>query len=71
MFSATELAPVEDQSGIFLIVEAPPDASLEYNSIDAGPCRNFGADRHLVFSTHLGCRTADDPPQLDDLYRFE
>ena len=46
------------------------DASLEYDSIDAGPCRNFGADRHLVFSTHLGCRTADDPPQLDDLYRF-
>jgi multidrug efflux pump len=30
MFSATELAPVEDQSGIFLIVEAPPQASLEY-----------------------------------------
>ena len=32
MFSATELAPVEDQSGIFLIVEAPPDASLEYTN---------------------------------------
>jgi multidrug efflux pump len=30
MFSATELAPVEDQSGIFLIIEAPPEASLEY-----------------------------------------
>ena len=32
MFSATELAPVEDQSDIFLIVEAPPDASLEYTN---------------------------------------
>jgi multidrug efflux pump len=30
MFSATELAPVEDQSGVFLIIEAPPEASLEY-----------------------------------------
>lgn len=30
MFSATELAPVEDQSGIFLIIESPPEASLEY-----------------------------------------
>ena len=32
MFSATELAPVEDQSGIFLIIESPPDASLEYTN---------------------------------------
>jgi multidrug efflux pump len=31
-FSATELAPVEDQSGIFLIIEAPPEASLEYST---------------------------------------
>lgn len=30
LFSATELAPVEDQSGVFLIIEAPPEASLEY-----------------------------------------
>jgi multidrug efflux pump len=30
MFSATELAPVEDQSGVYLIIEAPPEASLEY-----------------------------------------
>jgi multidrug efflux pump len=29
-FSATELAPVEDQSSIFMIIEAPPEASLEY-----------------------------------------
>jgi len=32
LFSATELAPVEDQSGIFLIIEAPPEASLEYTN---------------------------------------
>jgi multidrug efflux pump len=32
MFSATELAPVEDQSGIRLIVESHPEASLEYTS---------------------------------------
>ena len=32
MFSATELAPVEDQSGIFLIIESPSDASLEYTT---------------------------------------
>lgn len=31
-FSATELAPVEDQSGIFLIIESPPEASLEYTN---------------------------------------
>ena len=30
LFSATELAPVEDQSSIFMIIEAPPEASLEY-----------------------------------------
>ena len=30
LFSATELAPVEDQSGVFLIIESPPEASLEY-----------------------------------------
>lgn len=30
MFSATELAPVEDQSSIFMIIEGPPEASLEY-----------------------------------------
>ena len=32
LFSATELAPIEDQSGIFLIVESPSDASLEYTN---------------------------------------
>ncbi|HEY5667315.1 MAG TPA: efflux RND transporter permease subunit, partial [Gammaproteobacteria bacterium] len=32
LFSATELAPVEDQSGIFLIIEAPPEASLDYTN---------------------------------------
>jgi len=32
LFSATDLAPVEDQSGIFLIIEAPPEASLEYTN---------------------------------------
>lgn len=32
MFSSTELAPVEDQSSIFMIVEAPPEASLEYTT---------------------------------------
>ncbi len=30
MFSATELAPVEDQSSIFLVIESPPAASLDY-----------------------------------------
>jgi multidrug efflux pump len=30
MFSAKELAPVEDQSSIYVIIEAPPEASLEY-----------------------------------------
>jgi multidrug efflux pump len=32
MFSATELAPVEDQSSIFVIIESPPEASLEYTN---------------------------------------
>lgn len=32
MFSGTELAPVEDQSGVFLIIEAPPESSLEYTN---------------------------------------
>lgn len=31
-FSATELAPVEDQSGVFLIIESPPEASLQYSN---------------------------------------
>ncbi|XOV78762.1 MAG: efflux RND transporter permease subunit [Aestuariibacter sp.] len=30
LFSLKELAPTEDQSGITVIVEAPPEASLEY-----------------------------------------
>ncbi|MEY4642192.1 MAG: hypothetical protein RLZZ227_2186 [Pseudomonadota bacterium] len=30
MFSATELAPVEDQSSIFIIIESPPEASIDY-----------------------------------------
>ena len=30
MFSAKELAPVEDQSSIYVIIESPPEASLEY-----------------------------------------
>lgn len=32
MFSAKELAPVEDQSGVNIIIEAPPEASLEYTN---------------------------------------
>ncbi len=30
LFSAKELAPVEDQSSIYVIIESPPEASLEY-----------------------------------------
>ncbi|MDT8399161.1 MAG: efflux RND transporter permease subunit [Pseudomonadales bacterium] len=30
LFSATEMAPVEDQSSISVIIESPPEASLEY-----------------------------------------
>ncbi len=32
MFSAKELAPVEDQSSINIIIEAPPEASLTYTN---------------------------------------
>jgi len=32
LFSQKELAPIEDQSGISIIVEAPPDATLEYTT---------------------------------------
>ncbi len=32
VFSKQELAPIEDESDIFVIVEAPPEASLEYTS---------------------------------------
>lgn len=32
LFSAKELAPVEDQSSINIIIEAPPQASLEYTN---------------------------------------
>ncbi|GGA68273.1 acriflavine resistance protein B [Neiella marina] len=31
MFSAKELAPIEDQSHIFMIVQSPPQSSLSYN----------------------------------------
>ena len=33
MFSQKELAPVEDQSSIQVVVEAPPESSLDYTSI--------------------------------------
>lgn len=32
LFSAKELAPVEDESGINVIIESPPEASLEYTN---------------------------------------
>ena len=32
LFSAKELAPTEDQGGIQIIIEAPPDAKVEYTS---------------------------------------
>ncbi len=32
LFSQQELAPIEDQSGIGVIIEAPPEASLDYTS---------------------------------------
>ena len=30
LFSQKELAPIEDQSSIFIVIEAPPNASLDY-----------------------------------------
>ena len=37
MQSKKELAPVEDQSGIFFAVQSPPDSSLNYNVSQMGP----------------------------------
>jgi multidrug efflux pump len=31
LMSAKELAPIEDQSSVFIVVQSPPDASLKYN----------------------------------------
>ncbi|MGJ8692292.1 MAG: efflux RND transporter permease subunit [Thalassotalea sp.] len=31
MFSQKELAPIEDQGGIFFMVQSPPESSLDYN----------------------------------------
>ncbi|MBU2893705.1 efflux RND transporter permease subunit [Colwellia sp. D2M02] len=37
MQSKKELAPIEDQSGIFFAVQSPPDSSLSYNVGQMGP----------------------------------